>query len=197
MADYVYEGGPGDDYLDYHGPDRLIAYGKGGNDFIWGNEGNDFLVGDTLFGNESGNDTLKGWSGNDTLYGCKGNDILDGEAGNDFLAGYYGQYSGESDTLTGGSGSDTFGLGYNGSYSEIGYLGEGFATITDFNLYEDKIRLGGSKNFYSLTETSEFNTTGALDTVIKYSGDVIGVVQNTTGLDINSNYFSFVGGHFS
>lgn len=196
MADSeVFQGKPVDDEFDYHGPNQLIAYGNGGNDFIWGNYENDFLVGDNFSGHETGNDTLKGWYGNDTLYGGKGNDILDGEANNDFLNGYHGQYSGESDTLTGGAGSDTFSLGYNGSYSEIGYLGEGFATITDFNLNEDRIRLGGSKDFYSLIETSEFNTLGVLDTAINYNGDVIGVVQNTTGLDLNSSYFSFVGGH--
>lgn len=182
MTQY-YNGTSGNDSYDYYGSDILIAYGKGGNDFIWGNNGNDFLNGD------QGNDTLRGWNGDDWLYGGTGNDQLYGEAGNDFLNGYLGQYSNESDSLTGGTGADVFGLGYNGSYSEIGYLGQGFATITDFNSQEgDKIRLGGNISNYSLNKTQNFGGSSLLDTAIYYGGDLIAVVQDTTNFALQSPY---------
>ncbi len=181
MTEY-FNGGSGDDYYDYYGSDSLIAYGKGGNDFIWGNNGNDFLNGD------AGNDTLRGWNGNDWLYGGTGNDQLYGEAGDDFLTGYLG-YSNESDTLTGGTGADVFGLGYNGSYSEVGYLGQGFATITDFHSYEgDKVRLGGSISSYSLDQTQNLSGSSLVDTAIYYSGNLIAVLQDTTNFALQSSY---------
>ncbi len=181
MTEY-FNGGSGDDYYDYYGSDSLIAYGKGGNDFIWGNNGNDFLNGD------AGNDTLRGWNGNDWLYGGTGNDQLYGEAGDDFLNGYLG-YSNESDTLTGGTGADVFGLGYNGSYSEVGYLGQGFATITDFHSYEgDKVRLGGSISSYSLDQTQNLSGSSLVDTAIYYSGNLIAVLQDTTNFALQSSY---------
>lgn len=208
-------GGRGGDYIDgWEGNDTLYG-GKGtsfdekntgddvlvawsGNDTLYGQDGDDWLDGsyddDSLYGGPG--DDILGNSvvpepGNDIMYGGRGNDKLYGGPGNDFLNGY-GEYStGETDTLTGGSEADVFGLGYNGSYTSIGYLGAGHANITDFNWQEgDKIRLGGSKSSYSLTETSEFSTVGALDTAIKYSGDVIGVVKNVTGLNIDAGYFS-------
>jgi Ca2+-binding RTX toxin-like protein len=182
MTEY-FNGTDGNDYYNYFGPDALIAYGKGGNDYIWGNNSNDFLMGD------AGNDTLKGWYGDDWLYGGTGNDQLYGENGKDFLNGY-GQYSSnEKDTLTGGADADVFGLGYNGSYTEIAYLGEGFATITDFNSQEgDQIRLGGSINNYSLDQTQNFGGSSSLDTAIYYSGNLIAVLQDTTNFALQSPY---------
>ncbi|MBX9253883.1 calcium-binding protein [Desmonostoc muscorum CCALA 125] len=182
----------GDDYLE----------GKGGNDYIYGGDGLDNLIGgagndslyggtggDVLFGDEiaidSGtpaNDYLSGESGNDLLYGGRGNDTMIGGTGNDFLNGY-GSTSGEVDRYTGGTGADTFSLGYNGSYTTIDYSGSGYAIITDFKWSEgDKIRIGGSISDYTLQKTSNFSGSAALDTLIYRYGNLIAVVQDTTNV---------------
>jgi Ca2+-binding RTX toxin-like protein len=90
------------------GADSML--GRTGNDFISGASGNDTLQG------EAGNDMMFGSTEQDYLAGGDGNDILYGETGNDILIG--GRNFGEGtfviaaykDTLTGGVGSDTFGL---------------------------------------------------------------------------------------
>lgn len=75
MAYYFYDFF-GIDYLNYTSSDDLVAYGYGGNNFIWGNYGNDYIDGGT------GNDTLKGNSGNDNIYDRTGNDSIERESGN-------------------------------------------------------------------------------------------------------------------
>lgn len=95
----------------------LIAYGGGGNDFIFGKTGND-----TLYG-EDGNDVLEGGDGSDVLYGGNGNDVLSetdqlinflyGDAGDDSLAGTGFLYGGSgNDQLTGGDIADHLEGGY-------------------------------------------------------------------------------------
>lgn len=201
-------GGDGNDWLDgFHDNDTL--YGGEGSDTLRGGTGNDQLFGDanndSLIGGigedfmngGADNDTLDGESGRDLLYGGRGNDLLVGGEDNDFLNGFDDSYSStEYDTLSGGAGADTFSLGYNGSFTSIGYLGNGYAKITDFNPQEgDKIRLGGSIGSYNL---STYRAGGVTSTLIKYGGDIVGVVENVTGLDLNnSSYFSFEGGHGS
>lgn len=113
---------------------------------------------DSLNG-KSGNDSLYGQSGNDDLGGAYGNDNLVGGAGNDYLNGAgvvydsFGPQSfgnGEIDTLTGGTGMDTFQLwggsgraGINVYYdSDTTTAGiSDYALITDFNPNEDVIKL--------------------------------------------------------
>lgn len=186
----IVEGEGGNDYIwGDDGSDNLI--GGEGNDWLSGGNGNDALYGDEIAGSTTaiGNDTLYGGSGNDLLYGGRGSDSLNGGSDNDFLNGYgtTGYDSLEYDTLTGGGGADTFGLGYNGSWTDIAYLGNGYATITDFDRAEgDKIRLGGGIGDYTL-EFTNFSGSSALDTLIKRGSDLIAVVQDTTtvskGLD--------------
>lgn len=88
---------------------------------------NGSLENEALYGN-LGNDTLKGGDGDDRIFGGSDNDLLAGGIGNDFLSGdagidtllgglYSGLYASSEeyyrdwmfqDTLTGGTGSDTF-----------------------------------------------------------------------------------------
>lgn len=181
--DYI-EGKGGNDYL-YGGDgiDNLI--GGAGNDSLYGGTGGDILFGDEITigsGTPVGNDYLSGEDGNDLLYGGRGNDTLIGGAGNDFFSGY-GNSTGEVDRYTGGTGADTFSLGYNGSYTNIDYLGSGYAIITDFKWSEgDKIRVGGSISDYTLQKTSNFSGGAALDTLIYRNSDLIAVVQDTTNV---------------
>ncbi|HCF28525.1 MAG TPA: calcium-binding protein [Cyanobacteria bacterium UBA11049] len=188
-------GTSGNDSYDHYGSDALIAYGYGGDDYFWGNTANDSLFGDD--GNDilkgydgddylssgSGNDTLEGEYGNDYLYGGSGNDVLSGGAGNDRLDGY--AISGvEYDTLTGGSGTDTFVLG--GSWG-VSYLDYGFATITDFSGAADYIEVTGSSSQYSFGYFN-WGGTSALDTEIYYGSNLIAVAQDTTNVDIYRDF---------
>ena len=131
---------------------------------------------DTLNGRNT-NDTLIGNAGNDTLYGEAGNDYLNGGAGNDYLDGYASFNSPDFDTLEGGLGADTFVLG-NRSQGMF-YLGNGQATIADYNFRDDYIQLRGNASQYRLTRQGN-------DTLIQTTGgDTLGVVKNVTDLSFN------------
>ncbi|BAY76519.1 outer membrane secretion protein [Nostoc linckia NIES-25] len=181
--DYIEGKGGNDSIYGDDGIDNLI--GGAGNDSLYGGNGGDVLFGDEITngsGTPAGNDYLSGGNGNDLLYGGRGNDTMIGGANNDFLSGYGGS-SGEIDRYTGGTGADTFSLGYNGSFTTIDYLGSGYALIADFKRSEgDKIRVGGSLNSYTLQKTSNFSGSAALDTLIYRNGDLIAVVQDTTNV---------------
>jgi Ca2+-binding RTX toxin-like protein len=203
----TYYGTSDNDTYFYSEQDALLAYGYNGNDNILGNagadslfgrNGDDFLVGfdddDLLFGGNgadsllggSGDDILRGGAGPDYLHGNTGNDRLWGGFGNDYLDGYgYNPSLPEFDTLTGGSGADTFVLGNTNTIPSISYLGEGYAIITDFNQSEgDQIQLAGSITDYSFSQISDAM---GISTGIYYQDDLIGIVQNVT--DINPSDF--------
>lgn len=163
------------------GSDSL--YGQGGNDSIYGAWGNDYLAGG------SGEDVLHGDEGNDLLYGELGSDSLNGGSGNDSLDGYRGSESApfasrvQFDSLTGGTEADTFILGRLSPLSSgygfthqpiVYYIGEGHATITDFNRTEgDKIQV--ANDFGLLQYSFEFYGSG---TYIRQQGDLIADVKN-------------------
>lgn len=167
-------------------PGSDVIYGGGGSDRLYGDEGNDLIFGDQAFGGLSalsGRDRIDGGSGDDWLYGGGGDDSLMGSLGSDYLDGAFGGSTSEIDTLTGGFDADTFGLGYTGSYTEVKYLGSGYAIITDFRSTEgDKIRIGGSRSDYSLDKSQNLAGSDAADTAIYRSGDLIAVVQDNTDI---------------
>jgi Ca2+-binding RTX toxin-like protein len=169
----------GNDYLD-GGADKDVLDGGAGNDTLYGRAGFDYLVGGP------GNDYLVGGTLDDALLGGTGNDILLGESGKDILNGYgFGQN--EFDTLTRGSEKDTFVLGDIKSNS-VYYLGNGYATITDFSLAQtDKIQIKGLiKDGYSI-ELGNWGGGNAQDTGIFYRRDLIGVVQDQNITNLNPN----------
>lgn len=144
-----------------------------GDDIITGNSGNNNLTG------LGGNDKIYGQDGNDTLYGEAGNDFLNGGNGNDYLDGYASNpNSPDLDTLEGGAGADTFVLG-NRSQGMF-YLGNGQATINDYDFRNDYIQLSGNASQYRLTRQ------GNNDMLIKTaSGDPLAVVKNVPDLSFN------------
>jgi Ca2+-binding RTX toxin-like protein len=123
--------------------DKLL--GALGDDVLNGLQGNDHLGGgvgnDTLRGG-GGDDLLYGGDGDDKLYGGSGDDYVFGGAGNDRIEGGSGD-----DYLSGGSGSDTF-VFFNGFGNDI---------ITDFDIAEDSLVLGGN-NKLSFTYDADTDT---------------------------------------
>jgi Ca2+-binding RTX toxin-like protein len=142
-------GQDGDDDLYGHAGQDTLS-GGAGDDSLQGGEGNDSVMGDD--GNDAvhgglGDDTLDGGLGADTLFGSWGNDALTGvvddpntaqtddiDAG-DFLNGGGGDdviVIGQDDTVTGGTGADSFTLGHWITQDHQ-------AEILDFSLAEDAL----------------------------------------------------------
>ena len=146
--DDTLSGQAGDDVLLGNGGDDTLS-GKGGDDTLYGGDDDDTLYGggghDVLYGDDddsgaaSGDDDLYGGADDDTLYGGSGNDVLYGDGG--------------ADSLTGGTGADTF----------VFTAGDGADTITDFFPEEgDRIDLSafaGLEGFASLKLTADGSAT--------------------------------------
>lgn len=197
----------GNDTIDVlAGNDTVRA--KGGRDNIFGNDGEDRLFGqggrDTLDGGAD-NDRLNGGNGNDLLIGGTGNDNLTGGNGEDILIGVDESSANpgleERDTLRDSSGGGEADLFILGNSSSPFYLDNGTtnaegnasrATIINFEVGIDLIQLNGIADNYLLRETNSGNT----NIFYRPTGqprDLIGIVRNTTGLDLSDpDSFSFV-----
>ena len=187
-------GGLGDDTIyGFAGSDELI--GNAGNDFLDGGKGRDLLNGgdgdDFLYGGKGkdllnggdGNDFLDGGRGRDTLLGYSGDDVLVGGAGKDRLDGY-GFTGTEFDTLIGGNGFDTFVLG---GFWGVSYLGDGYATITDWDFRRDWLEVTGNRYQYSLG-FDNFSGGSSLDTLVYFEEDLIAVVEDSTKVSIYRDF---------
>ncbi|MBD2158543.1 calcium-binding protein [Leptolyngbya sp. FACHB-16] len=193
----VVNGGDGNDtiYGDRIPPGVIVIPTLGGNDRLSGGNGNDVLYG------EEGNDTLNGDSGNDTLYGGigqdilnggsdadrlfgnAGNDTLNGGSGNDVLVGTDGGLL-EKDTLTGGTGADTFYL--CNIPGTVPFYASGnrfdYALITDFERGIDRIFVDGAGSYqYALTQVDGRSGVGIISNGL-LGPDLIGLVTNTTSV---------------
>jgi Ca2+-binding RTX toxin-like protein len=172
------------------------------NNFV-GTPEDDKIVGGTL------DDTINGGEKDDLILGGGGNNLLVGDEGDDTLTGAGIDINSISrnklvislnrpgiDTLTGGTGEDTFILGgnpdsiedVNGSpvflYDRAG--NEDYALITDFDSNEDKIILGGSKNDYVLGSSPSGLPEG---TGIFRQEELVAIVQGNSQLNLNDSYF--------
>ena len=197
-VDYV-EGGDGDDYITTYLGDDTIYGGAGddyidgdrGHDTIYGGDGNDHLIGFTgdnnMYGGAGddyiesslgGSGTLSGGDGNDEILGGTGIKVIDGGAGDDIIHGNvtYNSSSVMSDTLTGGSGADTF-LYKSQFDSRVVY---GIDQITDFEVGIDTIDLSLITSFNAATTSVDHN--GGNDYTLK-SGphDYFQIEITTTG----------------
>jgi serralysin len=116
-----------------------------------GTKNNDTIVGANVSG------TLTGGGGNDTITGGSQNDIL---TGTDRTA----RGVGEVDKLTGGGGNDKFILGDSQGAYYLGSSNNDYATITDFNLFQDSIDIGSLTSYsFALEGTNTVNLFAGTD----------------------------------
>lgn len=204
-------GDGGNDTVD-GGPGNDSVFGGNGSDLVIGGEGDDLL-----HGNRDG-DFLIDTSGTDSLFGDKGDDLIvssgnllpdtendalavltqqmdfttdadtegdsvNGGAGNDFII------FGVDDTVTGGSGEDTF---FAPSWLEPGEA----ATVTDFDPEEDRL-------IYSYHETQDEpemtmrlveNEDGTSDVIVSANGsDVLRVQDQDESFDLSEHLIVVMG----
>lgn len=196
--------------------ERLQVTGSSGNDVITGS----FIPVSYLENGEGGegaqnpltargDDTLYGGGGNDVIYGYSGDDILYGGDGDDILVGnsYGDSFVNEDayiddrsvDTLIGGAGADRFVVatdrGPNYFRPQLITLStSNHALIEDFNANEgDVIQLTGQASNYRLSVSDGSTSIFANQTIVGVDSDLVAVVRNITGLDLNAAYFRYGG----
>ena len=160
------------------GADNIVAHNAtAGSELIFGDYGNDILIGGT-------NAVLSGGDGNDILLALGGSAALSGGAGNDVLLNAYASVdaSAKGVIMTGGSGSDTFGL-----------IGTNDATASG-SMKTIVADLGtGDKVDLSFLEKSTATADGptSTDVSIAATSDLSGgkATMNTAGTTLNLNSF--------
>ena len=127
------------------------------NSTIFGGEGNDSMnatANAVVFSGDKGEDTLTGSTAADKLYGGDDNDVL--KAGTT-------QVDAAKDTLSGGSGVDTFEFVGNTTAlatTTVDLAGGLADIITDFTVGEDKIKLSAATAFGGANQTGTGMTAG-------------------------------------
>jgi Ca2+-binding RTX toxin-like protein len=141
-----------------NGADYIKAVFSLGGVTLNGSNGNDWIEGST------GSDNISGGRGIDYLFGNLGNDSMNGGLGNDHLTGGKG-----SDVMTGDKGADTFYFNYSATSSNVSLLlSDGFDTITDFNVLEDKLVLDDTNGATNTTRVTLVEEDGGV--AIKFGG---------------------------
>ncbi len=185
-------------------PSNLAA--NASSNFINGNSSNNTLLGGTLSNiiqGYGGNDLLRAGSKNDVLIGGTGNDNLIGGSGKDILVGADPGSTtagrGEIDTLTHSGQGDRFILGdtnqvyYNDGNSTNRGLND-YARIVSFSTTAgDVIQLKGKATDYSIGTSPVAGVVGtAIYNNLFGQPELIGIVQNVSGLNLTSAAFSYV-----
>ncbi len=151
--------------------------------------------------NNGGTHTAKVTVGNN-LAGTNSNDLLTGGSGSNVLVGVNAASmtagKGEIDTLIHAGTSNRFVLGdtkqvyYNDGNSTNAGLAD-YAKILGFSTATDVIQLKGKASDYTLSAAPASLGTGtAIYDKLLGQPELIGFVQNVSGLNINASYFKFV-----
>ena len=178
--------------------ERLNIIGTSGDDTLSANNGYNGAGGSTFYGGD-GNDTLIGGTGVDLLDGGAGNDNLIGGNGDDILIG--STFSStpeivEVDTLTGGSGRDTFvlgdldWLGYDDQDANSNGTGD-YALIKDFTRGEDTLQLHGSATQY-LQQIVGQNVHLYFDKAGTEPDELIAILESQNGQALDTQSFLFI-----
>ncbi len=175
----------------FQGDSRTKGFGNQLNNRIEGDVTNNLLDG------KAGNDTLYGGKGNDDVFGGTGSDIVRGNAGNDMLVGYGGAgtwvtprwHQAEIDTLSGGTGADTFVLA-NAKETFYTHSRSAYAVIEDFQGLEGDViqLLAADQSAYVLDQSKDFGLgSGAADTAIYKGNDLVAILQDTTTFSLTTD----------
>jgi peptidoglycan/xylan/chitin deacetylase (PgdA/CDA1 family) len=151
----------------------------------------------------AGNDTLTAGNQNHLVIGGTGNDILTGGSGRDVLVGVDPNSTtagrGEIDILTHSGQGDRFILGDTNRvyYNDGNSLDRGlndYAKIVGFSATAgDVIQLKGRAGDYSLrTPPTGLGTGTAIYNNLFGQRELIGIVQNGSGLNLTASYFNYV-----
>jgi serralysin len=162
-------GGAGYDYL-RGGRDNDQIFGFTDNDILNGNRGNDQVFG------EDGDDLIRGGQDNDSLFGGSGEDVLIGDFG--------------TDRLSGGIDADAFVLRSDGSNLAQNEFAADWILDFDPLAGDYIISNGASRNTIGLDDSRNIDGVGLNDTVISFSGQILGVVLNTSAGDVFNNFYS-------
>ena len=109
------------------------------------------------------------------------------------LTGSVDSLTGLVTTETGTMNADTFILGNASEALYNNYGQQDYAEISDFDISQDIIQLNGLVGDYYLgVSPFESNDQAIFLEVAGMEDELVGVVKNTTSLDINSNSFTFV-----
>ncbi len=159
------EGGGGNRLYGGEGDDEILV---GFNDFAFGGEGNDTL--DASQG--GGGNRLYGGEGDDDFILGEGDRLLGREGDDSFFA-----TEGGNNVITGGEGTDAFWVVNAG-------IPESANTITDFDVIQDVIGIGGLGDSPNL----EFNAVNG-DTTLTVEGNLVAIFS---GVDIDVNSANIV-----
>lgn len=166
-------GGAGDDYID-GGAGMDAITGGPGDDTLRGNLGTDLIV------DSEGEDALYGGYGADILIAVDepdtdAPDLLDGGAQDDFLLGDDG------DTMTGGSGVDTYGILWESGDAAVTITDFGTGNVDDENSEELTIQVD------SWTTAQSFTLSDTEDgTNVSIDGSIVAVLHGTTAAAVQS-----------
>ncbi|MDD1469501.1 hypothetical protein MEO43_30655, partial [Dolichospermum sp. ST_sed5] len=173
--------------------ERFQITGTGAKDNIVTGDGNDTInsgAGNDTINASGGNDSINTGDGNDSINGGDGNDTIDGVNGASLTPGL-----GEIDSLTGGTGSDSFILGNatKAYYDDGNTLTNGssdYADITDVNI-GDIIQLPGTSSNYLLAVVGA-DTQILINKPGTEPDELIGIIRNQTGLSLTGSSFAYV-----
>lgn len=175
---------------------EAYVFGDYGNDKLYGSSRNDTLDGgdgnDELFGND-GSDQLFGGNHSDILVGGRGSDNLLGGGGDDTLIGVGGTsgFQAEVDQLSGGVGADKFylfnpetGANYTSGIAAHAII-NGYDRFSGDLIYLESANIGDY--FIRQEYAAGIGNSNVLDTVIYQNNDVIGYVEDYSGV-VNFRY---------